>query len=59
MASDLLIGLTVAVFLLLIAAPGVLDLRQSVAVRSAAHETTVAFYLARSYAISKTRYVGL
>jgi hypothetical protein len=58
-AHDLLIGLTVAVFLLLLAAPGVLDLRQSVAVRSAAHETTVAFYLARSYAISKNRYVGL
>jgi hypothetical protein len=58
-AHDLLISLGVAVFLLLLATPGVLDLRQSVAVRSAAHETTVAFYLARSYAISKNRNVGL
>ena len=58
-APDLLVGITLAVFLLLLAAPGVLDLRQSVAVYSAAHETTVAFYLARSYAISKNRYVGL
>jgi hypothetical protein len=58
-AQDLLLGLTLGVFLLLLATPGVLDLRQSVAVRSAAHETTVAFFLARSYAISKNRNVGL
>ena len=56
---DLLISLGISAFLLLLATPGVLDLRQSVAVRSAAHETTVAFYLARSYAISRNRNVGL
>jgi len=47
------------VFVLLLATPSVLDMRQSLAARSAAHETTVAFYLARSYAISKNRNVGL
>ena len=40
-------------FAVLIAAPGALPLRQSVSVRSAVHETTVAFFLARSYAISR------
>ena len=36
-----------------------LQLRQSVAIRSAVHETTVAFFHARSYAISRGRNVGL
>jgi hypothetical protein len=58
-AHELLVVVILANFLLLLAAPGVLDLRQSVAMRSAAHETTVAFYMARSYAISKNRNVGL
>jgi hypothetical protein len=58
-AHDLLVGMILAIFVLLLSAPSVIDLRQSVAVRSAAHETTVAFFLARAYAISKNRNVGL
>jgi len=58
-APDLLLGMILGVFVLLLATPSVLDMRQSLAARSAAHETTVAFYLARSYAISKNRNVGL
>ena len=56
---DVLVGIILAIFVLLLTAPSVLELRQSVAVRSAAHETTVAFFLARAYAISKNRNVGL
>jgi hypothetical protein len=58
-ALDLLVGVILANFVLLLATPSVLDLRQSVAIRSAAHETTVAFFMARSYAISQNRNVGL
>jgi len=56
---DLLVGIILAIFVLLLSAPSVIELRQSVAVRSAAHETTVAFFLARAYAISRNRNVGL
>jgi hypothetical protein len=55
----LLVGVILATFVLLLATPSVLELRQSVAIRSAAHETTVAFFMARAYAISKNRNVGL
>jgi len=58
-ALELLVAVILANFVLLLATPSVLDLRQSVAIRSAAHETTVAFFMARSYAISQNRNVGL
>jgi len=45
--------------LLLMVAPGVWSLRESVSIRNAVHETTVAFFQARSYAISRGRNVGL
>jgi hypothetical protein len=45
--------------MLAIATPGVMRLREEVSLRSAVHETSVAFYLARSYAISRGRNVGL
>jgi hypothetical protein len=54
----LLWGLLVA-YLLLMTVPGVMSLREAVAVRSAVHETTVAFFRARSYAISRAANVGL
>ncbi|HTY40749.1 MAG TPA: GspH/FimT family pseudopilin [Thermoanaerobaculia bacterium] len=56
---ELLLGMTTLAGLLAIATPGVVRLRQEVSLRSAVHETSVAFYLARSYAISKNRNVGL
>jgi len=46
-------------YLLLMLAPGVASLKESVAVRNAVHETTVAFFQARAYAISRGRNVGL
>jgi hypothetical protein len=46
-------------FLSLLVVPGAFVLRESIAIRNAVHETTVAFYLARSYAISRERNVGL
>ena len=58
-AHELIVSLMVLVFLLLLAVPGTLSLRESVAIRNAVHETTVAFYLARSYSISRSRNVGL
>jgi Tfp pilus assembly protein FimT len=51
--------MALAVSVLVAVLPGVLQLRQAIAVRSAVHETTVAFYRARSYAISRNRNVGL
>ncbi|MGE5413027.1 MAG: Tfp pilus assembly protein FimT/FimU [Syntrophomonadaceae bacterium] len=45
--------------MLAIATPGVMRLREEVSLRSAVHEASVAFYLARSYAISRGRNVGL
>jgi hypothetical protein len=56
---ELLLALTAIAWLLVIATPGVTRLRQEVSLRSAVHEASVAFYLARSYAISKNRNVGL
>ena len=58
-AYELVVSLMVLAFLLLLAVPGTLSLRESVAIRNAVHETTVAFYLARSYSISRSRNVGL
>ena len=56
---ELLLALTAITWMLVIATPGVTRLRQEVSLRSAVHEASVAFYLARSYAISKNRNVGL
>jgi hypothetical protein len=56
---ELLLGMTTLAGVLAIATPGVMRLREEVSLRSAVHEASVAFYLARSYAISKNRNVGL
>ncbi len=56
---ELLVGIMLATFLSLLCVPGAMALKESVSVRNAVHETTVAFYLARSYAISRARNVGL
>jgi hypothetical protein len=56
---ELLLGMTTLAGMLAIATPGVMRLRDEVSLRSAVHEASVAFYLARSYAISKNRNVGL
>ena len=56
---EVLLSLTVIGWTLVIATPGVMRLRREVSLRSAVHEASVAFYLARSYAISKNRNVGL
>ena len=56
---ELLLGMTTLAGMLAIATPGVMRLREEVSLRSAVHETSVAFYLARSFAISKNRNVGL
>jgi len=58
-AYELIVSLMVMAFLVLLAAPGTFSLRESVSIRNAVHETTVAFYLARSYAVSRDRNVGL
>ncbi len=58
-AYELIVSLMVVAFLVLLAAPGTLSLRESVSIRNAVHETTVAFYLARAYAVSRDRNVGL
>jgi len=57
--NELLIGMMILGTLLSIIVPTVLQLRQSVSIRSAVHETSVAFYRARSYAISRNRNVGV
>ena len=56
---ELLLGLTTLAGILAVATPGVMRLREEVSLRSAVHEASVAFYLARSYAISRNRNVGL
>ncbi len=56
---ELLLGMTTLAGMLAIATPGVMRLREEVSLRSAVHEASVAFYLARSYAISRNRNVGL
>ncbi len=58
-AHELVVGIMLGVFMLLLAAPGVLSLKESVAIRNAVHETTVAFFRARAYSISRDRNVGL
>jgi hypothetical protein len=57
--TELLLWLMLIAYLLLMVVPGVMNLRESVAIRSAVHETTVAFFRARSYAISRGANVGL
>ena len=56
---ELLIGITAVAWILALATPGMTRLSQEVALRSAVHEASVAFYLARAYAISRNRNVGL
>jgi hypothetical protein len=56
---ELLLVLTATAWFLALATPGVTRLRREVALRSAVHEASVAFYLARAYAISRNRNVGL
>jgi competence protein ComGC len=56
---ELLIGITALAWILALATPGVTRLRQEVVLRSAVHETSVAFYQARAFAISRNRNVGL
>ena len=56
---ELLLALTATAWFLALATPGVTRLRREVVLRSAVHEASVAFYLARAYAISKNRNVGL
>lgn len=56
---EVLLGLTTLAGMLAIATPGVMRLREEVSLRSAVHEASVAFYMARSYAISRSRNVGL
>ena len=56
---ELIVSLLFAALLTLLIAPGTFALRESVSIRNAVHETTVAFYLARTYAISRDRNVGL
>ncbi len=58
-AHELIVGAMLGAVILLMAAPGVAALKESVSIRNAVHETTVAFFLARSYAISRDRNVGL
>src|SRR5262249_13459712 len=49
--TELLLWGMLVGYLLLMSVPGVMALRESVAIRSAVHETTVAFFRARAYAI--------
>ena len=56
---ELLIVITGVAWILALATPGVTRLRQEVSLRSAVHETSVAFYQARAFAISRNRNVGL
>lgn len=56
---ELLVGLSLLGTILAFVVPGAFALAASVAVRSAAHETTVAFYRARAHAITRNRNVGL
>ena len=56
---ELLLALTATAWMLALATPGVTRLRREVALRSAVHEASVAFYLARAYAVSRNRNVGL
>ena len=57
--AQLLIWMAVSSWAFVMMAAGVARLEESVAIRSAVHETTVAFYRARSSAIARNRNVGL
>ena len=56
---EVLVAVSALAWVAVLAVPGVNQLREAVALRSAVHETSVAFYRARSYAISRNRNVGL
>lgn len=56
---ELLLWMAVSSWLLVMLNAGVAALEQAVSIRSAVHETTVAFYRARSSAIARNRNVGL
>ncbi len=56
---DLLVAMMLGAFLLVMLSPSAVSLKESVAIRNAVHETTVAFFHARAYAISRGRNVGL
>jgi hypothetical protein len=58
-AVGMVLTLTVAATVLALASPGVAQLQSAVSIRSAAGEVGVAFFRARSLAISRGRYVGL
>ncbi len=56
---DLLVATMLGAFLTLMVVPGAMSLKESVAIRNAVHETTVAFFRARAYAIARGHNVGL
>ncbi|MEP6993908.1 MAG: GspH/FimT family protein [Acidobacteriota bacterium] len=56
---ELLLWMVLAAWVLALTTAGAPRLKESVAIRSAVHETTVAFYRARSSAISRNRNVAL
>jgi len=56
---EALTWLSVSSWMAVMVTQGVSRLEESVAIRSAVHETTVAFYRARSSAIARNRNVGL
>jgi hypothetical protein len=56
---QLLLWLAVSSWFAVMVFQGVTQLEEAVAIRSAVHETTVAFYRARSCAIARNRNVGL
>ncbi len=57
--TELLLWMAVSSWASVLMTAGVARLEESVAIRSAVHETTVAFYRARSSAIARNRNVGL
>jgi hypothetical protein len=56
---ELLLWMAVAAWFFAMISEGATRLEEAVAIRSAVHETTVAFYRARSCAISRNRNVGV
>jgi hypothetical protein len=58
-APELILAMTVAASLVAVAAPGALQLRSALAVRSAAGEVRSALYRARAQAIARCRNVGV
>lgn len=57
--TELLLWMAVSSWAFVLMTAGVARLEESVAIRSAVHETTVAFFRARSSAIARNRNVGL